>query len=622
MIDNWFTNRCMTLVGANGRALSGDAREAAELALSSARRSNKKLWTDRNGYFYAKDRKLFAQTEQLTDHNGNPVRICGKQVKSKANFCSKCGGAAPGGWWRCGGCGKMIGNESETCPHCGRKQNPTLRFDLADGNWQKDEEVFAERFEFQDIASLMPKGLNVQESQRAILLEGGAVVDILDAGIYQTADLNTDPLPGDRSIVMVDNAEFVIPVCVEKIRTSDDIEADLHVLVALRFNSEKAKEFMCNLMGSSLYLHNDALTASLGYDEIAHCILQDVDGAVRDFCNTQNVSELFKNPDTRIRLENLIAERLVRNLNSIGMRFVRLKEVEFESDVFAKLRDMSGQIEAKRREIEFMKRADELANDATRREAMSEYEMEDYMNQLAHEKGIKDELRVQELERMRDLWKREKERAELSHEHDLDDLQQERQLSRDMRDAEHAEDLRGLQHRKELERRMAEQSSSLEFMQLETQIQEIKLNIEKKRTSAEQEATEAWLKIKQQKQFFNQNQKIEMMKAAAGVDLKALLMAEDDPDKREHLLRLHEQEMQSKMTPELLLAAAAARGNAAAAEALSRMNKDQLEAIERSKAENREVYEHILQMNERMFNQATESMTKNASGSTTTQIIK
>lgn len=624
MIDNWFTNKCMALVGANGRALSGEALEAAEEALTGAKQANRKLWTDRNGFFYQQERRLFARAVPLTDRNGNPVRICGRPVKTKANFCSKCGGAAPGGWWRCGGCGKHIGNESKTCPHCGREQNPSLRLDLSDGSWRKDEEVFAERFELSDVAPLMEKGLNIQESQCAILLEGGAVVDVLYAGFYQAADIaaKEEPPAGDRSIVMVDNSEFVLPVCVEAIRTSDDIEANLHAVISLRFDAANAKEFMCNLMGSSLYLRNDTVTASLAYDEIAHCILQDVDASAREFCNKQSVVELFKSADVRLRLENHIAERLVRNLGSIGMRFIRLKEVEFESEVFDKLRDMSGQVEAKRREIEFMQRADELANDATRREAMSEYEMEDYMNQLAHEKGIKDELRLQELERMRGVWAAEKERIEQLHRNDLADLQQEGELGRDLRRTEHEEELRKLRHRRELERRVAEQNSSLEFMKVETQIQEIKLEIEKKRTAAEQEATESWLKIKQQKQIFNQNQKIEMIRAVSGADMRALLMAEEDPEKREHLLRLHEQEMQSKMTPELLLAAAAARGNPAAAEALSHMNREQLAAIERSKAENREVYEHMLQMNERMFSQATDSMAKNSANTNTTQIIK
>ena len=114
-----------------------------------------------------------------------------------------------------------------------------------------------------------------------------------------------------------------------------------------------------------------------------------------------------------------------------------------------------------------------------------------------------------------------------------------------------------------------------------------------------------------------------MIKAASGADIQALLMAEEDPEKRAQLLQLHEQEMQAKMTPELLLAAAAARGNPAAAEALSRMNRDQLEAIERSKQENREIYERMLQMNERMFTSSLENISKNSvQPGSTTQIIK
>ena len=250
--------------------------------------------------------------------------------------------------------------------------------------------------------------------------------------------------------------------------------------------------------------------------------------------------------------------------------------------------------------------------------------MEDYMNQLAHEKGIKDELRLQELERMKQLWARQQEKDALSHENDLDDLQQVRQLERDYKDAEHEQEVLDLQRKKEFERLLLEQQSNLEYMQIESKIQEIKLELEKKNVSAEQDAAKGWLELKQQKAEFNQQQKIALMQASAGMDLKALLMAEDDPEKREHLLRLHEQEIQAKMTPELLLAAAAARGNAAAAAALSSLNKDQIQAIEKSKAENRELFDQMLQMSERMFNQATESMAKTSdkNNNPTIQVIK
>ena len=262
MIDNWFTNKCMTLIGINGRALAGEALENAERALNEAKAANHKIWTDRSGNFYHKERKLFASVQPLVDCNGNQVRICGRMVKVKAKFCSKCGGTAPGSWWRCGGCGKMIGSESQSCPHCGRAQNPMMRLDITDGSWRKDEEVFAERFELQDVAPLMQNGLNIQESQCAILLEGGSVSDVLDAGFYQLPDVLNNA-NGDKSLVMVDSSEFVLPVYVEKIRTSDDIEADLHAVVVLRFTPAYAREFMRNLMGSSLYLQNDALTAAI-----------------------------------------------------------------------------------------------------------------------------------------------------------------------------------------------------------------------------------------------------------------------------------------------------------------------------------------------------------------------
>jgi len=614
MFENLFTTPCTALVGTNGRALSGDDLEAAETALAEAQRANRKIWSDRNGFVYTRERALFASAVQLVDVNGNPVRICGRRVNNKAKFCSKCGAPAPGGWWRCGNCGQHIGNESKTCPHCGHEQNTQLRGDLVDGVWEKKDDIFAERFEFPDVEPLLGDGLNVQESQCAILLQGGAVVETLDPGFYKMINnrANGAVENGNQSLVLVDNSEITLPVCVEQLRTSDDITADLHVVLALRFSPENAKEFMCNLMGNSLLLHAGAVTTSLAYDEIAHAILQTVDLASRDFCNTVSVSELFKDADIRLKLEKHIEQALTRNLGAAGLRFVRLKEVEFESEVFAKLREMSGQVEAKRREIEFMRRADELANDATRREALSEHEMEEYVTQLAHEKHIKDELREEELEHLRIKWQ-QKSRS----------IQNEADMEMKLREAENEEDIHNLRHKQELERRIEAQKSSVEYMKLESQIQDIKLEVEKKKTLAEQEATAGWMKLKQQKAEFNQKQKIEMINAAKGADMRALLMAEDDPEKRAQLLQLNEQEMQLKMSPELLLAAAAARGNPAAAEALSRMNREQLDAIERSKQENKEVYERMLQMNEKMFTASLESLSKNtAPVGPTTQIIK
>jgi hypothetical protein len=627
MFESYFSKQCTALVGANGRALSGDALAAAETALTEAKRAGLKIWSDRNGFIHTRRRALFASSVQLVDATGAPVRICGRQVANQAKFCSKCGSPAPGGWWRCGGCGMHIGNESQTCPHCGQSQHAEKRLDMSGGVWEKQEEVFAERFEFPDLEPRLGNGLNVQESQYALLLQGGAVIETLRPGFYPKTGIDAKTLAesGRWSIVMVDSSEFALPVCVEKLETRDDITADLHLVLALEFDPEGAKEFMRNLMGSCLMLNNDALTASLGYDEISRSVMQTVDAAARSFCNTVTVAELFKDADIRLKLENHIAQAMIRSLGAVGLKFVRLKESEFKSEVFDKLRGMSGQLETKRREIEFMRRADELANDATRREALREHEMEEYITQLAHEKGIRDDLREQELERLRTKWRREKERGELEYQNETREIRQESDQAFQVRQAEHEEQLLDLHHREELERRIAAQKNSVEYMQLDAQIRDIRLETEKKKSAVEQEAA-GWLKLKEQKRAAEHERKLEMLNAAQGADISAMLMAEEDPEKRAQLLKFHELELQTKMTPELLLAAAAANGNPAAAEALSRMNRDQLEAIERSKQENKEVYERMLQMDERMFNSALENIVKNnvphPAPTTTTQFIK
>ena len=94
MSNNWFTDVCTTLVGTDGRALTGAARDAAERALQAAKIANHKIWTDRSGNYYHRERRLFASSKRLVDELGNPVRICGKRVKKAAKFCSSCGSSS------------------------------------------------------------------------------------------------------------------------------------------------------------------------------------------------------------------------------------------------------------------------------------------------------------------------------------------------------------------------------------------------------------------------------------------------------------------------------------------------------------------------------------------------
>ncbi len=624
-MGDFFSKRCMALVGDDGKRLQGDALQAAENALTLARSLNNKVWANSRGIFFAKN-GLFAMAKVVVDSNGNPVRICGRPVPNGAKFCSKCGTSAPGSWWRCSGCGKYIGIESATCPHCGKDQSPVQRQDFSDGRWRKGEEIFAERFEVNDLSPLMRNGLEIQANQCAIWVSGGEVVRVLAPGFYPASEFFVDPaikVP-NRTLIMLDDSDFALPIGVSAIRTKEDIESDLHLMMVLRFDHGNPQEFMRNLMGNNLYLSKDSISASVAYDEVAHCILQAVDSVVREFCAGATVEELYRSADLRMKLEDVIAGYLKDNLHSIGMSFVRLKECEFESAAFEHLRKMSGDIEVKRREIEFIRRADELANDATRRKAMSEAEMEDFMVQLAQEKNIKAELRMQEITRLKNAWIFEQQKTFISQKHDLADMESDHTREQEKLNARHTEDIRNIHADEDRSRLIKDQKTTLESVSIEKDIQKIQDDIARAHNAVVAEQLLAEQQLHERKKAFKQQQKLEWLNAIAGKDISVLLAVEDDREKRDSLLKLHEQQTMSRMTPELLLAAAAARGNSAAAEALSKLNKDQIAVIEQAKNENKEIYDEMLKMSERMFNQAAVSMAKgNAMPSTTTtQVIK
>lgn len=578
MFENFFSTKCMMYVDENGRALSGEALENAQRSISAKR--------------------------------------CGHQVHRLAKFCSKCGSPAPNRRWRCAGCGEWIGQESAVCFRCGKIQNHSGRIDIRDGVWRKGDDVFAQKFELEDVKTLLGKSLSITHGQCAILLNGGNMInDVLPPGNYSSAELQEllEQLGQDKhaSLIMVDFTEIDFPVAVENLYSKEELALTLTCSAVLRFDPENAEKFLTNIFERCLNRKGHGCSSTLGYDEVASFIIADIESAIRDDVCQNTIDELFKDPVLRINMEDRISQYLKNNLLGAGMAFIRLKEMEFHSPVFEKLRSMSGDIEEKRREIEFQLRADELANDAVRKNAVSEKDVEEFMDQLAHEKDVKDYVRAQEMAHLSDIWKFERAKAD-----------QEAQDHFEINDQQHANALRQLSQEGEIKRRqnehaelirqkIEEQRTSLTLAQVELQIQEM-------RTSAEQTATERWLDIQQKKAINQQALELERIKAYQGVDSKVLAAAIDDTVRGDRIAHLAELELQQKMTPELLLAAAAARGVPEAAAALASMSREQQECVERAREENKEIYEKMLAMNERMFNQAAESMAKgNAAPNTT-----
>ena len=350
------------------------------------------------------------------------VCVCGHKVSKRARFCPKCGRGAPNGWVKCPSCRKWVGNESEYCPHCNHPLHPAERLDLAGGVWDREPGLFAQRFELGDVSRVMRDGLQIQEGTVAILLDGGRETKVLGPGRHEPQGalrtLNWFGNPPPRTAVMVESGDAVFRVdftgrggegdaASAPLRSAEELEVSAVAEVTLRFVPGRADAFMANFMKDQRTVTGKDVCALL-YEEAL--------SAVRDLCLQSTIEDLVKDPDRRERFEDAIGRALQEPLARNGLELVRVGAVEFHGRAYEEMRERYGELEAKRRQLEYEKKVLELladknrmdssarmAHDATAADEKMEgarrvQEVEDYLAQLAQEKQLAEIDRTKETE--------------------------------------------------------------------------------------------------------------------------------------------------------------------------------------------------------------------------------
>lgn len=339
-----FADRCDAYVGGDGKALTGDALEAAKLDKKAPR--------------------------------------CGHTVRKAARFCSKCGRGAPGGWWKCPSCKQWCGNESQFCWNCSTPLHPEDRPNLGGGVWQKNPGVFAQRFDY-DIKKLTEEGLLVQTGQTAIFLDGGKVSGTLGPGrhypntIARAVNWWGDPPP--RTVVMVESGDFVLPIRVTDLRTAEEIPVEYYGEIVMRFNPKSDEAFMANLMKDD---------RQLTCDEIGKILRGELRFAVVDFCHQGTIEDLLKDPMRRLKLEDTLQATLKAAGERFGLVVERISASEFTGAAYEKIRAQKGDVELKRQEVEFTQRMRELVTSDRMGELAEQNRLAEYVASLAHERGI------------------------------------------------------------------------------------------------------------------------------------------------------------------------------------------------------------------------------------------
>ena len=486
---------------------------------------------------------------------------CGTRVSKAARFCRTCGKTAPGGWWRCPSCRRWIGNDAQFCPHCDAPLHPDERAAMSGGVWRKDAGMLAQRFEVGDVKRLLQDGLQIQEGTVAVLLDAGRYHDILASGRH-TPDgtlrkINWFGNPPPRTVVMVDSGDVALPLHIEGLRTAEHHPIEFYGETILRFGGDKA---------AAVSLLANALKEArhMTYGDLAERLQGAIRAAVDELCVSSTLDDLVRDPNRRLRLQETMARAIGEDLGRMGFDLVRVSSAEFTGEAYEAYAERLGELDVKRRELEYAAQMRAILN----REAMSkikdESELAEFEAAAAQELGIAQATRDQEMT----LLKRG-----FAHRNELDELR-------------HAHDVQTRQTEQDINIKVKWDDYNLELVVKTANAAAAKRRVE---FAQEKEEAEWALRMREEKDRVEVRKKQADADRRKGMSLEEQMMDVDDPDLRRELLELMKAKRNQAMSPEQLLAEAAANSPAAAA-ALAAMTDRTRQNAEQFLAEMKQLY--------------------------------
>lgn len=313
----------------------------------------------------------------------------------------------------------------------------------------------------------------------------------------------------------------------------------------------------------------------MSYAELGETLSAEIRHAVDAMCVASTVDDLVRDPERRLRLEDSIEGTLKAASERFGFDVVRVSQAEFLGEAYEKLAEKEGEVEETRRRVELDQRLTELLTKEKMGQFKSEHDLEEYVAQLAHERGVSGLNREREMQIMKTAWRRQDELDETRHQMTV---------------------------QREQNAHKIEQAVQWDGYNREKAVADAEAAARARAKTFEQEAaeTEQALKWREQKNRIKQQDLAERSKVLSGRTIGEMIALVEDPHQREQLIRLHQQQVSAGISEKELLASA------------------KLEAL----ADQKKMTEENAARLERVMKEALEAMGKAAQGGSTQQIIK
>jgi len=533
---------------------------------------------------------------------------CGFRIKKGARFCSKCGKPGERGDTTCGACGAEVALISKFCWKCGADLNTMQAPNIISHRWIRDINDFAVRIDDVDVPGLLTKGLIIEHGTKAILFQRGKYVGELKEGVKDVGGLlsriNNFNTNVPASVILMDAGDITQDIEVTNILTQDNIPVNVKFRISLQVVDPDS--FYLNLFKTKKKFTLVELRESLSF-ELANAIATLVAG--------YNTEDLFGNPQLRQSIESDITKLLEDILNRVGLKIVQLRLIQFTSEEYERIRRERGKtklaeavIEIREDRIKLQKRLRDSLTQEKMDSFKSEKDLEEYIRQTEHELGIKEVVRQDEMQTLKERFVFNKEKEGILRRIEIQGIEDDAERQRAMDNLLAGEERKNITQREELNRRLGVAKNELEIKKIQLEMEQLENEqdfIEAQKGLQLLERTQDVALKKKEREQELEREKIEAYSKASTEALLAIL----DGPQAERLKALEEYRLRTNLTPEQLLALTAEK-SPEAARALAEKYKAESKITEERLKDMEERIKDQKEMADRLERMAKEAMTQ------------